>query len=56
MMKEKKSPYVLDGNKVAVRDAAGDILEMVENVLDRYGIHVPMKTRHWMKITPVFTV
>ena len=41
MMKEKKSPYVLDGNKVAVRDAAGDILEMVENVLDRYGIHVP---------------
>ena len=41
MMKEKKSPYVLDGNKVAVRDAAGDILEMVESVLDRYGIHVP---------------
>lgn len=42
MLKERKrSPYVLDGGKVAVRDAAGDILEMVEDVLDRYGIHVP---------------
>lgn len=37
---EMRSPYVFDG-KVAVRDAAGDVLEMVESVLDRYGIHVP---------------
>lgn len=37
---EMRSPYVFDG-KVAVRDAAGDILEMVESVLDRYDIRVP---------------
>lgn len=45
MKKEKKSPYV-KGNEVAVRDMATDIVEMVEDILDRYGIYVPDEDRN----------
>ena len=45
MKNEKKSPYV-KGNEVAVRDMATDIVEMVEDILDRYGIYVPDEDRN----------
>lgn len=45
MKNEKKSPYV-KGNEVAVRDMATDIVEMIEDILDRYGIYVPDEDRN----------
>lgn len=45
MKNENKSPYVR-GKEVAVRDMAIDIAEMVETILDRYGIYVPDEDRN----------
>lgn len=46
MSKNTCSPYVTgDGKLVSVRDIAGDIVEMVEDVLARYNIVVPDEDR-----------